>query len=294
MYFWLFETNLMITKQHLDHRSPFSTENGGWIYTLIFRFPICYTQKFNENNHTNFRLQCPGQSSVIRDLPGGDALGMMGLPCGCNTAGGVKGPEGRPWSCPGFEQTSGQSPLAKLSTGQQLSWQFWVLLPEETDLTKSFKNTDVIATKAWGGCVFDEGRRTEHWEKPTLHPSLWGTNQAHLSGGWDMDSGRHTDPADTLQQLILYSFPPSPFPKQFFEGRSWEQLKLAVRPSPPTHPLPPNLAITTQLGYFKYSEYLGVVFYFQETPVLVINKQPVMERSAFIQPESLSLVQYST
>lgn len=48
-----------------------------------------------------------------------------------------------------------------------------------------------------------------------------------------------------------------------------------------------------QLDYFKYLDYLGVVSYFQETPVLVINKLPVMERSAFIQPESLSLVQYT-
>lgn len=64
---------------------------------------------------------------------------MMGLSCRCNTAGGVKGPEGRPWSCPGFGQTCGLSPLAKLSTGQQLPWQFWEFLPEQTDLKKILK-----------------------------------------------------------------------------------------------------------------------------------------------------------
>lgn len=71
-------------------------ENDGWTYTLIFKFSVCYTQKFNENNHKNFKLQFPGQSSVIRDLLGGDALGMMGLSRRFNTAGGVKGSQGRP------------------------------------------------------------------------------------------------------------------------------------------------------------------------------------------------------
>lgn len=168
---------------------------------------------------------------------------MIGLPCRCNTAGGAKGPEGRPWSCPGLEQTWGQSPLGKLSTGQKLSWQFWEVLPEETDLTKSLKNTDVIATKAWSGFMFDEGSRRvlgeATWVMPTLHPPLWGTNQAHLSrglghGGWEEHTAasracRHYSAADFLLFLS--------FPKQLFEGRSWEQLKLAVRdqPHPPTH-----------------------------------------------------------
>lgn len=107
------------------------------------------------------------------------------------------------------------------------------------------------------------------------------------AGGWDMEGGRNTqqlpEPADTIQQLILYSFFPS-LSSSLKAGHesSWSLLW----ETNPTHPLTPNLAITMQ--YFKYSERLGVVSCFQETPVLVINKQPAMERSAFIQPEKVS------
>lgn len=141
-----------------------------------------------------------------------------------------------PWSCPGFEQTCVQSPLAKLSTGQQLSLMtvlsFCQNRPNKI-LTKhrSQQRLGVVLYLVKGAeqCA---GRRST-WVVPTLHPPLWGTKQAHLSRGWDTAASRscrHYSAADfTL-------FPP-PFPKQLFEGRSWEQLKLAVRDQshPPTH-----------------------------------------------------------
>lgn len=56
------------------------------------------------NNHTDFKLQFPGQPLVIRDLLGGDALGMIGLSCRCSTAGGVKGPEECPEAALGLSR----------------------------------------------------------------------------------------------------------------------------------------------------------------------------------------------
>lgn len=134
------------------------------------------------------------------------------------------------------------------------------------------------------------------WVVPTLHPPLWGTNQTHLSGGLGREGWEAHSSFQILQTLFsswFYTLSFLPLSLSSSSKAGCESSWSLLWETNPTHPLTTNLAITTQLGCFKYSEYLGVVSYFQETPVLVINKLPVTERNAFIQPESLSLVQYT-